>query len=158
MFKQTAIIIGFVSCTTGSFAQMNESWKEMVIKVATLDEWGVYKINRQLQCLEGLHFSGYYKPASCLLLKYDPRKILDPAIAIGEELTHGIKRGFVVSLRFRVLFNAEGAGRFRDSALADIIETLRRIDRMHDGVGDAFHDSERARWKIADRLSRNVCP
>lgn len=80
MFKQTAIIIGFVSCSTGTFAQMNESWKEMVIKVATLDEWGVYKINRQLQCLEGLHFSGYYKPASCLLLKYDPRKILDPAI------------------------------------------------------------------------------
>ncbi len=80
MLKKALIVIGFVSCTTGAFAQMNESWKELIIKVASLDEWAVYKINRQFQCLEGLHFSGYYKPASCLLLKYDPRKILDPAI------------------------------------------------------------------------------
>lgn len=62
------------------FAQDREGWKELIVKVPKLDEWSVYKINRQLKCLDGVHLSGYYQPTSCLLLKYDPKVLMDPEI------------------------------------------------------------------------------
>lgn len=40
----------------------------------------MFKINRWLRCLDGVHLSGYYQLSSCLLIKYDTNKIIDPAI------------------------------------------------------------------------------
>lgn len=65
-----------VSCR----AQQTNNWKELIITSPHLDSKIVYKISKQLACLQGLHFSGYYAPASCLLLKYDSTKIIDPNI------------------------------------------------------------------------------
>ena len=66
-------------CGSG-FAQDISKWKEIIINTQALDDDAINKINKQLTCLQGLHFSGYYAPASCLLLKYDPKKIIDPTI------------------------------------------------------------------------------
>lgn len=33
-------------------AQDREGWKELIVKVPKLDEWSVFRINRQLKCLE----------------------------------------------------------------------------------------------------------
>jgi hypothetical protein len=61
-------------------AQDREGWKELIVKVPKLNEWNVFKINRQLKCLDGVHLSGYHQPTSCLLLKYNPTILLDPEI------------------------------------------------------------------------------
>jgi hypothetical protein len=63
-----------------TMGQDREGWKELIIKVPKLDEWSVYKISRQLKCLDGVHLSGYYQPTSCLLLKYNPSILSDPEI------------------------------------------------------------------------------
>jgi hypothetical protein len=63
-------------------AQDQSKWKDMILKVPTLDEQGVIKINRQLACFADLHFSGYIKKENCILLKYDPKKIIDPDIIL----------------------------------------------------------------------------
>ncbi|MFM2155866.1 MAG: hypothetical protein RL516_615, partial [Bacteroidota bacterium] len=51
-----------------------------VIKTPVLNEWTVFKINRWIHCLEGVHLSGYHQSSSCLLIKYDTSKIIDSAI------------------------------------------------------------------------------
>ena len=61
-------------------AQDQSKWKDMILKVPSLDEQGVIRINRQLACFVDLHFSGYVKNENCILLKYDPKKIIDPDI------------------------------------------------------------------------------
>ncbi len=63
-----------------SSAQNVSGWKELVIKTPVLNEWTVYKINRWMHCLDGVHLSGYHQSSSCLLIKYDTDKILDPTI------------------------------------------------------------------------------
>ncbi len=63
-------------------AQDQTKWKDMILKVPALDEQGVRRINRQLACFADLHFSGYVKNENCILLKYDPKKIIDPDIIL----------------------------------------------------------------------------
>jgi hypothetical protein len=70
----------FLAMNLVSSAQYSIGWKELIIKTPTLNEWTVFKINRWLHCLDGVHLSGYYQPSSCLLIKYDTSKIIDPAI------------------------------------------------------------------------------
>lgn len=70
----------FLAMNLVSSAQNSCEWKELIIKTPSLNEWTVFKINRWLHCLDGVHLSGYYQPSSCLLIKYDTQKILDPAI------------------------------------------------------------------------------
>jgi hypothetical protein len=70
----------FLAMNLASSAQGIIEWKELIIKTPTLNEWTVFKINRWLHCLDGVHLSGYYQPSSCLLIKYDTSKIIDPAI------------------------------------------------------------------------------
>ena len=38
------------------------------------------QIGRQLSCMNGIHFSGYAKEVSCLLLRYDKNYIKDVSI------------------------------------------------------------------------------
>ena len=80
MIKRTILLSLFLALNVVSSAQNSTEWKELIIKTPTLNEWTVFKINRWLHCLEGVHLSGYYQPSSCLLIKYDTQKILDPAI------------------------------------------------------------------------------
>ena len=80
MIKRTIILSMFLALNLVSSAQNSGEWKELIIKTPTLNEWTVFKINRWLHCLDGVHLSGYYQPSSCLLIKYDTQKILDPAI------------------------------------------------------------------------------
>lgn len=80
MIKRTIILSMFLAMNYVSSAQKSSEWKELIIKTPTLNEWTVFKINRWLHCLDGVHLSGYYQPSSCLLIKYDTQKILDPAI------------------------------------------------------------------------------
>lgn len=56
--------------------------KELIVKVSQLSEWAVYKIRRQLSCLDGVHFSGYDSHSSCLLMQYDTHKIADSKLII----------------------------------------------------------------------------
>ncbi|CAN5431753.1 hypothetical protein BH11BAC2_BH11BAC2_25420 [soil metagenome] len=53
---------------------------EIILKVPTLNQYAANKIGRQLACVDGLHYSGYYQPANCIFLKYDSLKIPDPTI------------------------------------------------------------------------------
>jgi hypothetical protein len=80
MIKRTILLSMFLAMNLASSAQGIIEWKELIIKTPTLNEWTVFKINRWLHCLDGVHLSGYYQPSSCLLIKYDTSKIIDPAI------------------------------------------------------------------------------
>lgn len=83
-------------------AQDREVWKELIVKVPKLDEWSVFKINRQLKCLDGVYFSGYYRPGSCLLLKYDPSVLMDPEIVkvvifrLNNKMKNSYLKGFTI--------------------------------------------------------------
>jgi len=80
MIKRTILLSFFVTMSLYSSAQNVSGWKELVIKTPVLNEWTVYKINRWMRCLDGVHLSGYHQSSSCLLIKYDTDKILDPTI------------------------------------------------------------------------------
>ena len=80
MIKRTILLSMFLAMNLASSAQGIIEWKELIIKTPTLNEWTVFKINRWLHCLDGVHLSGYYQPSSCLLIKYDTSKIIDSAI------------------------------------------------------------------------------
>ena len=80
MIKRTILVSMFLAMNLVSSAQNSIGWKELIIKTPTLNEWTVFKINRWLHCLDGVHLSGYYQPSSCLLIKYDASKIIDHAI------------------------------------------------------------------------------
>ena len=80
MIKRTILLSFFVTMSLYSSAQNVSGWKELVIKTPLLNEWTVYKINRWMHCLDGVHLSGYHQSSSCLLIKYDTDKILDPTI------------------------------------------------------------------------------
>jgi len=80
MIKRTILLSFFVAMSLYSSAQNVSGWKELVIKTPLLNEWTVYKINRWMHCLDGVHLSGYHQSSSCLLIKYDTDKILDPTI------------------------------------------------------------------------------
>ena len=80
MIKRTILLSFFVAMSLYSSAQNVSGWKELVIKTPLLNEWTVYKINRWMLCLDGVHLSGYHQSSSCLLIKYDTDKILDPTI------------------------------------------------------------------------------
>jgi hypothetical protein len=80
MIKRTILISFFIAMSLHSSAQSVSGWKELVIKTPVLNEWSVFKINRWIHCLEGVHLSGYHQSSSCLLIKYDTSKIIDPAI------------------------------------------------------------------------------
>jgi hypothetical protein len=64
--------------------------EELIVKVPGLSEWSVYKIRRQLLCLDGLHFSGYDVASSCLLLKVDPLRISSPDLVV--EVLKGLNK------------------------------------------------------------------
>ena len=80
MIKRTILLSFFVTMSLYSSAQNVSGWKELVIKTPLLNEWTVYKINRWMHCLDGVHLSGYHQSSSCLLIKYDTDKILNPTI------------------------------------------------------------------------------
>jgi hypothetical protein len=80
MIKRTILLSFFVAMSLHSSSQNVSGWKELVIKTPVLNEWTVFKINRWIHCLEGVHLSGYHQSSSCLLIKYDTSKIIDPAI------------------------------------------------------------------------------
>jgi hypothetical protein len=54
--------------------------KQLIVQVPFQSEYNIYKIKKQLNCLEGIHFSGYAKDASCLLLRYNTDVIADQSI------------------------------------------------------------------------------
>jgi hypothetical protein len=64
--------------------------EELIVEVPGLSEWSVFKIRRQLLCLDGLHFSGYDVASSCLLLKIDPLRISSPALVV--EVLKGLNK------------------------------------------------------------------
>jgi hypothetical protein len=80
MIKRTILFSFFVAMSLHSSSQIVSGWKELVIKTPILNEWTVFKINRWIHCLEGVHLSGYHQSSSCLLIKYDTNKIIDPTI------------------------------------------------------------------------------
>lgn len=80
MTKRTILLSFFVAMSLHSSSHNVSDWKELVIKTPVLNEWTVFKINRWIHCLEGVHLSGYHQSSSCLLIKYDTSKIIDPAI------------------------------------------------------------------------------
>ena len=54
--------------------------QELIIRIPKQSEWSIIKIGRQLNCLDGVHFSGYVKDASCLLLRFNSDMIADKNI------------------------------------------------------------------------------
>ena len=77
MIKRTIFLSLFLAMSFGSKAQNVSDWKELVIKTPVLNEWTVFKINRWIHCIDGVHLSGYHQSSSCLLIKYDTQKILE---------------------------------------------------------------------------------
>ncbi len=59
-----------------AFAQQ----KQLIVKVPPLNENNIITISRQMDCLPGVHFSGYASGVSCLLLRYDTSTVLDEII------------------------------------------------------------------------------
>ena len=69
--------------------------KELIVNTPPLTEWAVFKIRRQLLCMEGVHFSGYDAHSSCLLLQYNPEKVAGGFILLD------IMRGLNKPTKFR---------------------------------------------------------
>lgn len=69
------IFIAFIFCCSIGYAQQKTTYRELIVHVPELTEWKVYKISKQLACLDGLRFLGYFKERSCLLLHVDTKKI-----------------------------------------------------------------------------------
>jgi hypothetical protein len=54
-----------------SFTELKAQEEQLILRIPGQSEKNVMMISRQLNCLPGLHFSGYAKDVSCLLLRYD---------------------------------------------------------------------------------------
>jgi hypothetical protein len=73
--------------------------KQLIIRIPNQTESSIIAIGKQLNCLEGLHFSGYVKNASCLLLRYDAATIKDVNIItttlhhLNKKLNYEVVRG-----------------------------------------------------------------
>ena len=74
--KRLVIILFLILAGKSIFAQE----KQLIIQLPLQSENNIYKIKHQLACLEGLHFTGYVKHASCILLKYNTNLIADKSI------------------------------------------------------------------------------
>ena len=91
------IIIGFLFfINIRSFAQEHE----LIIRIPKQSESNIIKISRQLNCLEGVHFSGYVKDASCLLLRFNSAFIANKNIIttmikhLNDKLKYKVIEGF----------------------------------------------------------------
>ena len=76
---QKILLVLMLACQMAS-AQSNSVQKEMIVQVPSLSEWKVYKISKQLACLDGIRYLGYFKERSYLLLHVDAEKITDTGI------------------------------------------------------------------------------
>lgn len=74
------IFIVIMFCCRISYGQDKIVYRELIVQVPELSEWKVYKISKQLACLDGLRYLGYFKAGSCLLLHVDATKIPDTDI------------------------------------------------------------------------------
>ena len=74
------LVVALVFCCQFGNAQENTSYHELIVQVPKLTEWKAFKIRRQLDCLDGIRFLGYYKERSCILLHVDPKKITNTKI------------------------------------------------------------------------------
>ncbi len=74
------ILIVIIFCCRISYAQENIVYRELIVHTPELSEWEVYKISRQLNCIEGLRYLGYFKAGSCLLLHVDASRIANTDI------------------------------------------------------------------------------
>lgn len=72
----------FLFFLSGAYAhaQNNAAYKEFIVKVPNLSERKMNTICKQLSCLDGLRYLGYFKDGSCLLLHVDSKKIADTEI------------------------------------------------------------------------------
>jgi hypothetical protein len=69
------ILIVIMLCCQISYGQDKTVYHELIVQVPELTEWKVFKISKQLACLDGLRFLGYFQAGSCLLLHIDGNKI-----------------------------------------------------------------------------------
>ena len=89
------------SCSV-AHAQTTNSFNELIVQVPDLTEWKVYKISKQLSCLDGLRYLGYFKDGSCLLFHVDSKKIADTNIIIttihhlNEKMKTDVIKGFSI--------------------------------------------------------------
>ncbi len=90
-------IILFLICLNLSNAFAQE--QQLIIRIPNQTESSIIAISKQLNCLEGLHFSGYAKNASCLLLRYNTETIRDVTIIttmihhLNRKLNYEVVRG-----------------------------------------------------------------
>jgi len=54
-----------------AFTQLKAQEQQLILRIPGQSEKNVMLISRQLGCLPGIHFSGYAKDVSCLLLRYN---------------------------------------------------------------------------------------
>lgn len=120
------LVFAFMFCCTFSFAQSANTYKELIVQVPDLSEWKVYKISRQLACLDGLRYLGYFKEGSCLLLHVDAEKINDPAIItttikhLNEKMKIKAMNGFTI---YELLDSASPKTWLKEKALAQQLNT-----------------------------------
>ena len=70
----------FSALLFGSLNMVSAQEMQLIVQLPLQSERNIYKIKKQLDCLEGIHFSGYVKDASCLLLRYNTSLIADKKI------------------------------------------------------------------------------
>lgn len=61
-------------------AQEPQSYTELVLHCPELSPVQVNTIEKQLNCLDGVHLSGYYLPARCLFITYEKDKIAKSSV------------------------------------------------------------------------------
>ena len=81
--KTSLFILLMLLCTQTTFAQEHQ----LIIQVPVQSEASISKLHKQLNVVKGIHFSGYVKHASCLLIRYDSNLICNAAA-----VTHIIKK------------------------------------------------------------------
>lgn len=71
--KKWLLMFSLLLCAKVIFAQE----KQAIIQVPVLSENSISRLHKQLNNYSGIHFSGYVKNASCLLIRYDSNTICD---------------------------------------------------------------------------------
>lgn len=66
-----------------SYSNIFAQDKQLILHVPQQNETSINNLQKQLNAMEGIHFSGYVKDASCILLRYSSTIINDDLVVIG---------------------------------------------------------------------------
>lgn len=69
--KRLILVCLLLYCSLLVKAQEPKNYRELILHVTNNPGVELDRLGKQLLCIPGVHFSGYYKPERCFLITYD---------------------------------------------------------------------------------------